>query len=96
MGKDILETISNNDSNTLDNKRTLWFDSETSLLLSLLKEELIAKQLNDHRNRESWRTTQNQLKQKGCDRTIEQINNRHRSIRQTKRYPNCFSFLYLN
>ena len=41
------------------------------------------KQLNGHRNREGWRTIQNRLKQKGCDRTIEQIKNRHRSIRQT-------------
>ena len=70
-------------SNAVVNKRTLWSDSETTLLLGLLKEESIAKQLNGHRNREGWRTIQSRLKQKGCDRTIEQIKNRHRSIRQT-------------
>jgi hypothetical protein len=53
------------------------------MLLSLLKEETIAKQLNGHRNREGWRAIQIRLKEKGCDRTIEQIKNRHRSIRQT-------------
>jgi Myb/SANT-like DNA-binding domain len=57
--------------------------SETTLLLNLLKDESIAKQLNGHRNREGWRAIQSRLKQNGYDRTIEQIKNRHRSIRQT-------------
>ena len=83
LDKDNIETTDNNNTTTIGNKRTVWSDSETSLLLSLLKEESIAKQLNGHRNREGWRTIQSRLKEKGCDRTIEQIKNRHRSIRQT-------------
>jgi Myb/SANT-like DNA-binding domain len=83
LDKDNIETIGNNNTTTIGNKRTVWSDSETSLLLSLLKEESIAKQLNGHRNREGWRTIQSRLKEKGCDRTIEQIKNRHRSIRRS-------------
>ena len=41
IDKDSLEVITN--SNILGNKRTQWSDSETSLLLSLLKEESIMK-----------------------------------------------------
>jgi hypothetical protein len=83
VDKNSHETVGNSNRSTSGNKRTLWSDSETSLLLSLLKDETITKQLNGHRNREGWRTIQSRLKEKGCDRTIEQIKNRHRSIRQT-------------
>lgn len=81
MDKSGTETSAN--SNSVIGKRTSWSDFDTTLLLNLLKEEKISQQLNSHRNREGWKTIQTRLKEKGCDRTIEQIKNRHRSLRQT-------------
>ena len=82
LDKDNVEITGNNNTTTTGNKRTVWSDSETSLLLSFLKGKSIAKQWYGHRNREGWRTIPSRLKEKRC-RTIEQIKNRHRSIHQT-------------